>query len=129
MRRSVYYISWHILAQHQLLWGHFFWTGFLGFHFVGDVCLKVLEWGVSVAEEEFDFQLTGIFLIWQLNPSSYVSLIPVQDFKESSKYEAAEGRFLVCTYTLHLYILQCILLFAIPLGMAVLDQSGAFKNV
>lgn len=96
MRWSVY-ISCHILAPHQLLWGHFFWTGFLGFHFVGDACLKVLERGVSVAGGESDFQLTGIFLVWQLNPPSYVSLIPVQAFKESSTYEAAEGCFLACT--------------------------------
>lgn len=95
-RQSVH-ISWHILAPHQLLWGHFFWTGFLGFHFVGDACLKVLERGVSVAGGESDFQLTGIFLVWQLNPSSSVSLIPVQAFKESSIYKAAEGCFLACT--------------------------------
>lgn len=82
-----------------------------------------------MAGGESDFQLTGIFLVWQLNPSSSVSLIPVQAFKESSTYEAAEGCFLACTYIAHLYSLQFILLLVIPLGMAVLNQSGAFKTV
>lgn len=36
---------------------HSFWTGFVGCSFGGDGCHKFLRKGISVAEEEFDFQL------------------------------------------------------------------------
>lgn len=67
-------------------------------NFLGGACLKFLERGVSVAEEEFDFQLRLEFS--DLVAKSLLSNItyPLQDFKESSIFKVAEGHLLLGAY-------------------------------
>lgn len=78
------------------------WTGFSGCNFAGDAGLKFLERGVSVAEEEFDFQLRLEFsnLVAESLPSN--TTYPLQDFKELSVFEVAEGHLLLGAYILSL---------------------------
>lgn len=67
----------------------------LGCNFVDDACLKFLERGVSVAEEEFGFQLRLDFsnLVAASLPSN--ATYPLQDVKESRIFEVAEGHLLL----------------------------------